>query len=243
MTDLVEETSQPGIIYQDDFLLVLNKPPFWIVNRSRTTRGKETIQDWLEKNFNFETVRKGDLRAGIAHRLDKDTSGILLVGKKIKALEKIQKQFLNHKVSKEYFALVHEVLPPEGRIKAPISRLPWDREKFGVGLGGKEALTKFTREAVYWQGSESYSLVRALPKTGRTHQIRVHFRYLGYPIVSDPNYVGRKRFRQDQSWCPRIFLHASTASFVHPGTEERVKFSTPLPKDLKLALKKLEKKA
>lgn len=241
MTILAKETLRPRIVYQDEFLLVIDKPPFWVVNRSKTTRGKETIQDWLEGNFDFETIKRGNFRAGIAHRLDKDTSGILLIAKTVEALEKVQKQFLIHQVEKEYLALVHEILPPEGEIRAPIGRLPWDREKFGVGLGGKEALTKFTRKATYRRESENYSLVRVFPKTGRTHQIRVHFRYLGYPIVADPAYVGRKRFRQDHSWCPRIFLHASTVSFVHPGGGERVKFEASLPEDLALALKQLEK--
>jgi len=241
MTILTKKSSWPGIVYQDEFLLVIDKPPSWIVNRSQTTRGKETVQDWLEENFDFETIKKGNLRAGIAHRLDKDTSGVLLIAKTAEALEKVQKQFLAHQVNKEYLALVHEILPLEGEIRGPIGRLPWDREKFGVGLGGKEALTKFVRKAVYRQGSESYSLVRVFPKTGRTHQIRVHFRYLGYPVVSDFNYVGRKRFRQDQSWCPRIFLHASTVSFIHPGVGERVKFRASLPYDLKLALGGLER--
>ncbi len=231
----------PKIVYQDSFLLVVNKPPLWVVNRSQTTRGKKTIQDWLEENFNFETIEEGNLRAGIVHRLDKNTSGVLLVGKTVESLDKLQSQFLNRQVEKEYLALVHEVLPLEGEIVVPINRLPWNRKKFGVGLKGKEAITKFVRKALYRQGAESYSLIRVFPQTGRTHQIRVHFRYLGYPVVSDPDYAGRKRFRQDQGWCPRIFLHASTISFIHPGKEKKVKYSAPLPKDLSFALENLEK--
>ncbi|MDD3679442.1 MAG: RluA family pseudouridine synthase [Candidatus Shapirobacteria bacterium] len=232
---------KPEVVYQDNYLLVLNKPPFWTVNRSRTTQNQTTIQDWLEKGFNYETLKKSGFRSGIAHRLDKNTSGVLLVGKTIKSLTRIQQQFYKRQVEKEYLALVYDVLPLEGEITVPISRLPWDREKFGVTLGGKEAKSRFVRVAVYQKGNQKYSLVRVFPRTGRTHQIRVHFRYLGYPIVADPDYVGRKRLRQDQSWCPRIFLHALAVSFVHPKKGDRVKFSASLPEDLELALERLEK--
>ena len=231
----------PKIVYQDDYLLVVNKPPFWIVNRSLTTKGKVTLQDWLEEGFNFETIRRKGFRAGIAHRLDKNTSGILLVAKTINGLNKIQKQFFDRQVKKEYLALVHGVLPLDGEVTAPIGRLAWDREKFGVSFGGKEAKSQFIREAVYRKGSDQYSLIRVFPKTGRTHQIRVHFRYLGYPIVADSDYVGRKRLRRDQYWCLRIFLHALTISFIHPNTNDKVEFVAPLPDDLSLALKKLKK--
>ncbi|MDD3531910.1 MAG: RluA family pseudouridine synthase [Candidatus Shapirobacteria bacterium] len=241
MTGLVKETSQPGIIYQDNFLLVLNKPPFWVVNRAQTTKGKITVEDWLENNFTFETIKKGNLRAGIAHRLDKDTSGVLLIGKTIKSLAKIQEQFFHRTVKKRYSALVHDIFPDDSQVMAPINRLPRDREKFGVVLGGKKAKTNFLRRAIYQRAGERFSLIWAFPKTGRTHQIRVHCQYLGHPIVADPNYVGRKRLRKDFLWCSRIFLHASAISFDHPETGEKISFQASLPKDLALALKKLEK--
>jgi 23S rRNA pseudouridine1911/1915/1917 synthase len=236
-----KEKIEPKIIYQDGSLLILNKPPFWIVNRAKTTKGKMTIQDWLEKNFDFETIEKGGLRAGIAHRLDKNTSGILLVGKTQKGLKAIQEQFFHRLVEKKYSALVWGVFPDDSQVMAPINRLPWDREKFGVVLGGKKAKTKFSRRAIYQREGEKYSLIWAFPKTGRTHQIRVHCRYLGHPVVSDPAYVGRKRLRKNLVWCPRIFLHASAITFNHPATKEKVKFQAPLPKDLALALKQIEK--
>lgn len=232
---------EPVIIYQDDFLLVLNKPPFWIVNRAQTTKGKITVEDWLENNFDFETIEKGGLRAGIAHRLDKDTSGILLIAKTIKSLAKVQEQFSRRLIKKQYLALVHDIFPDDSQVAAPINRLSWDREKFGVVLGGKKAKTSFSRCAIYQREGERFSLIWAFPKTGRTHQIRVHCQYLSHPIVADPDYVGRKRLRRDLTWCPRIFLHASAISFNHPDTEKKVKFQAPLPKDLALALKQLKK--
>ncbi len=231
----------PELIYQDEDLLALNKPPLWIVNRAKTTLKKVTIQDWLEKNFYFETIKKKNLRAGIVHRLDKDTSGILLVAKTEEVLIKLQEQFFNRQVEKKYLALVHDILPEEGEINAPVSRLPWDREKFGVTLGGKKSQTSFCRKGVYQKGGEKYSLVLVFPKTGRTHQIRVHFRYLGYPIVADQAYVGRKRFKKDQAWCSRIFLHAAALSFIHPRRKERMELEVPLPKDLSSALETMKK--
>jgi 23S rRNA pseudouridine1911/1915/1917 synthase len=235
--------SNPTIIYEDGYLLVLDKPPFWIVNRAQTTQGKETVQDWLEANFDFETVKLGNLRAGIAHRLDKNTSGLLLVGKTKASLAILQEQFFSRQVKKEYLALVHDIITQDGGINVPISRLARDRERFGVNPDGKAAQTDFIREAIYQRpkSGEKFSLIRAFPYTGRTHQIRVHLRYLGHPLVSDPDYVGRKRYRLDQEWCPRIFLHATSITLSHPNSQGKVSFLSPLPTDLLIALAKLER--
>ena len=103
--------SEPQIVYQDNFLLVLNKPPGWIVNRAQTTKGRQTIQDWIEENFQFSIFNFRELRSGIVHRLDKDTSGILLIAKTQKTFENLQAQFKKRQVKKEYRALVHGILP------------------------------------------------------------------------------------------------------------------------------------
>lgn len=241
MTALFKKNPYPEIIYQDDSLLVLNKPPFWVVNRAQTTKGKITIEDWLEENFDFETIKRGNLRAGIAHRLDKDTSGILLIGKTVSSLKKIQEQFFHRLVKKGYLALAHDIFPDDSQVMAPINRLSWNREKFGVVLGGKKAKTNFSRQEIFQREGERFSLIWAFPETGRTHQIRVHCRYLGHPIVADPDYVGRRRLKRDLLWCPRVFLHAAKISLTHPETEEKINFQIPLPEDLVLALKQLEK--
>jgi len=231
---------EPQIVYQDNFLLVLDKPPNWVVNRAQTTKNKQTIQDWVEGNFKFKISNLKLFRSGIVHRLDKDTSGILLIAKTKKAFENLQKQFKERKVKKEYRGLVHGILPLSNEITAPVGRLPWARKKFGVLPGGRAAETEFKRMGIFEKDGEKFSLVRVFPKTGRTHQIRVHFRYLGYPLVADSTYGGRKRARNDQKWCPRIFLHAQKIGFSHPQSGKWQEYEVELPKDLKNVLEILE---
>jgi len=234
---------EPEIIWQDKSFIVLNKPTGWVVNRCRTTRGKMTIEDWLQKadfgGKRFATLDAKGYRSGIVHRLDKGTSGILLVAKEKDVFENLQEQFYQRRVQKEYLALIHGIFPKSHRVLAPVGRLPWDREKFGVIPGGKQSQTKFILKAVYHRQKEEYSLVSAFPKTGRTHQIRVHLRYLKMPIVADKAYVGRKRHQQDCQWCPRIFLHAFKIVFFHPETGKKVNYQAGLPPDLKKALTNL----
>jgi len=238
-----KRNESPQILYEDEFLLVLNKPAGWVVNRSETVK-EETLQDWLEKNFQFSIFNFQNYRSGIVHRLDKDTSGVLVVAKTPEVFENLQRQFKERVVKKRYLVLVHgRVTPPEGVIRAPIARSPFDRKKFGIFLGGREAETKYKKisNLKSKNSKEEFSLLEVEPKTGRTHQIRVHLKYLGYPVVADEFYASRKTYRADKLWCPRQFLHASELSFVHPQTGERVKFSAPLPLDLKKALEYLER--
>ncbi len=233
---------QPVIIHQDEGLLVLDKPSGWIVNRCQTTRGKETIQDWLGKNYagQMKTIDQSGYRNGIVHRLDKGTSGILLVAKTPAVFEDLQRQFYQRRVEKEYLVLVHGRFPPKDQVKAAVGRLPWDREKFGVIPGGKKAQTTFIfKKGFIYQGND-YSLLTARPKTGRTHQIRVHLKYAGRPVVADPDYVGKNRLQRDLVWCPRIFLHASRIQFSHPLEQRRVEFFSPLPEELEKVLERLE---
>ena len=245
-----KKNDPPQILYEDEFLMVLNKPAGWVVNRAQTVKG-ETLQDWLEEKLKVKSQKsKVNLdflkRTGIVHRLDKDTSGILVVAKKPEAFENLQSQFKERKVSKHYLVLVHgKVQPPEGIIRAPIARNPFDRKKFGIFLGGREAETKYeTISNFKFQISNSkkeiFTLLEVEPKTGRTHQIRVHLKYLGHPVVSDEFYAGRKTHRADKAWCPRQFLHASRLVFIHPQNREKVEFFAPLPEDLKKALKYLK---
>ncbi len=248
----------PKILFEDDQLLVVSKPPGQTVNRAETTANEITLQDELEKYLGVEKSEEGigsragigrpdsvepsnfghgiGGRAGIVHRLDKETSGILVVAKTLSAFEHLQAQFKAREVDKTYLTLVHGETLREGKIQAPIARHPKFRVRFEVVEGGREASTEYQRAAVYKKGEESYSFVEVHPQTGRTHQIRVHFKHLGFPVVSDPLYLSPKRLKQDLLFCPRLFLHAASLSFTHPATGARMRFEDELPADLQKVL-------
>jgi len=264
------------IIFENEDLLVLDKPAGMIVNRSDTTRGETTLQDFVEKylkiqssksqipnklsppmrdpaeagqiqNDNYEEQSKLDFvsRAGIVHRLDKETSGIILVAKTLATFINLQSQFRERRVQKTYIALAHGKIEPEiGEINVSVGRLPWNRRRFGVLSGGRESATmyKVLRITYYVSGKERepLSLVELNPKTGRTHQIRVHLQYIKHPIFADPLYAGRKASRRDRKLLPRVFLHASKISFSHPRTNEILNFESPLPEDLNKFLNTLK---
>lgn len=232
------------IIYEDDVMYVIDKPSGMTVNRADTTRHVETLQDWLDRNFPLSPDAAPDSpeeesdfskRSGIVHRLDKETSGLILVAKTATAFLELQRQFKERKVHKTYLALVHgDVRPETGEINVPIGRQEWNRMRFGVVAGGKEASSQYrVVERRSLRGSkEVLSLVEVEPKTGRTHQIRVHMKYLGYPLFADFLYAGRKTQRDDRKYLARVFLHAARISFQHPESGERVEFSSSLPEEL-----------
>jgi len=255
----------PKVIFEDEDLLVLDKPAGMIVNRADTTKDLATVQDFVEKylkiripkhevrnksegsndrngfefrDLNFEFTN----RVGIVHRLDKETSGILLVAKTLKAFINLQAQFKERKVKKTYVALTHgKIEPAEGEINVPVGRLPWNRKRFGVIADGRESVTKYKtiNNFQLTMNHELLTLVELYPKTGRTHQIRIHLQYIHHPIFADSLYAGRKTGRQDRKLLPRIFLHASKISFFHPKTNELISFETPLPRDLNNFLESL----
>jgi len=229
------------IIFEDKALLLVNKPSGLIVNRSQTVK-QPTIQDWLEENFKFKIFDWPKYRSGLVHRLDKETSGLLLIAKTPQMFEKLQDQFKQRQVKKHYLALVHgRVFPEKGVIRAALSRNPFNREKFGVFLGGREAKTSYKIIRYYCNKQlGDYNLLEISPETGRTHQIRVHLKYWGYPVVGDSKYAGRKTARADRRWCPRQFLHASFLAFQHPQTGRQLDCFCPLPAILKRALETLQ---
>lgn len=238
---------KPEIIFEDDYFFVINKPAGWITDSSNTTTNQPVIQKWVSENFDYET-NNTEYRNGIVHRLDKETSGILLVAKTISALNELQRQFKERKVSKTYIALVHgKVEHPEGVVNEPVGRLPWRRDRFGVLPGGREAVTKYEVAANYTLNATAqlnpvnYTLLRLMPQTGRTHQIRIHMKHVGNPLVSDEFYAGRKTARHDRWWCPRLFLHSGNIAFTHPITKKDMVFNLDLPEDLQKALATLTK--
>lgn len=233
------------IIYEDEDLLVLDKPAGVIVNKAETTKGEFTVQDYLEEKFKTNHAyltadKQSDFykRAGFVHRIDKETSGILIVAKNPQSFENLQAQFKDRKVSKTYVALVHgHVDSAEGEISVPVGRLPWNRKRFGVLAGGKEATTQYK---VLEKFNKPFTLLELNPKTGRTHQIRVHLKYFNHPIFGDLLYAGRKTSRDDRKILDRFFLHAQKIFFYHPSTNDRVEFESPLPTELANVISILE---
>ncbi|MBM3205878.1 RluA family pseudouridine synthase [Candidatus Shapirobacteria bacterium] len=233
----------PQILFEDESLLVVDKPAGMVVNKAETTEGETTLQDWISKNFQFPLAQDETLRNGIVHRLDKETSGLLMVAKNKSVFEDLQRQFKERKVQKKYLALVHgQVMPRQGTIEASISRSPFDRKKFGIFLGGRQAKTQYEVKSQYCltKTGERFSLLTLFPQTGRTHQLRVHLKFINHPVVADEKYGGRKTARADRRWCPRQFLHAWGLSFVHPLSQERIDLSAKLPSDLQLAMMNLD---
>ncbi len=270
------------ILYEDKILLVVDKPAGVVVTRAESVKG-EIVQDWAENYLktyvgNFQTENSDFVRrGGVVHRLDKETSGCLIIAKNGTSFAKLQIAFKNRLVKKTYIALVHRGLFGRGEIKAPVARLPWNRERFGIVPGGKEAVTKYQGIKVFVLGKKDkdpksfsssqkqesiqinnpsklrmmikgnrrlspesiYTLLELQPESGRTHQLRVHLKYINHPIVGDYLYAGRKLQRQDRQWCPRVFLHAAKIEFPHPETGEFIKIESPLPEQLHQVLSQL----
>lgn len=235
------------IIYEDESLLIIDKPPSLVVNRSASAQDG-TLQGWVERKLGIssDTIRVGDgenedfyQRAGIVHRIDKDTSGILLIGKTPSVFLELQSQFSQRSVTKKYIALTFgHVAPCEGIIRIPVGRLPWKRNRFGVLASGRPAETAYKVVDYYTQGKNMFTLLEVTPHTGRTHQIRVHLQYLGHPVVADTLYAGRQKEKMS-ILCPRQFLHASYLKFVHPITRKEMEIHCPLPSDLQTVLSRL----
>jgi len=247
------------VLFEDDQLLVVDKSAGIVVTPADTIQ-TETISDILINEFKINLDR-----GGVVHRLDKDTSGVLVVAKTQEALEDLQRQFKERVVKKQYVTLVHGNFTSEQTVKGAIARNPGNREKFIVleDDDSKEAETRFVPEKLLVMSSsfmdeifigfskiqlrklrtmnyEQFTLVNCFPLTGRTHQIRVHLKHIGFPIVSDEKYGGRKTVRLDRRWCPRQFLHAFKLELNHPKTGKRLEFESPLPEDLRKALSKLQ---
>lgn len=216
----------------------MDKPVGWIVNDATTVKDQPVLQNWLAQNLDYPLSKSREYRSGIVHRLDKETSGVMLIAKTPEMFEYLQAQFKSRMVQKTYLALVHGVVSPwKGTIEATVGRLPWRRDRFGVLPGGREATTLYQVTGTFEQPEtkEKLSLVECYPKTGRTHQIRIHLKHLGHAIVGDPFYAGRKTARNDRKWCPRIFLHALKIEFTDPGGG-KLKFESKLPTDLQAVL-------
>lgn len=246
------------IIFENSHFLAVNKPAGMIVNRADTSKNFITLQDIVEERYKISETPSPEKqyvvdgynkfdefvsRSGIVHRLDKETSGIILVAKDVETFMKLQQQFKESIVKKKYVALVHGKLSTnEGEIDAPIARLPWNRKRFGIHPEGRTAKSNYKVLCIFRLPSkEEVTLVEVTPLTGRTHQIRVHFQHIGHSIFADELYAGRKTGRNDRKMLSRHFLHASTISFVDPETDSQITLESTLPDDLNHLLSQLEK--
>ena len=233
--DLPAQAIPLTVVYQDPDLVVIDKPPGLVVHPAPGHPAGTVVNALLNLCPDLAGIR-GSIRPGIVHRLDKDTSGLLVVAKNDRAHQSLSDQLKERTVQKEYLALgAGEPSPREGVIDAPIARDPHDRKRMGIVEGGRAARTRYAVAERFGRSS----LVRAYPETGRTHQIRVHFAAIGHPIAGDPIYAAGPTRRL----APRQFLHAARLSFAHPSTGEVLTFEAPLPPDLAGVLERLRREA
>ncbi|PIR42655.1 RluA family pseudouridine synthase [candidate division WWE3 bacterium CG_4_9_14_0_2_um_filter_35_11] len=234
------------VIFEDDDLVVLDKPTGLVINAAETQKDNVTLQDLIAisdllEDDDTEYSEFKD-RSGIVHRLDKDTSGIIIVAKNRVAFENLQDQFKSREVHKVYTTLVYGLIDDfkEGEsleIDAPIARNPKNRQRFAVVESGKPAVTKIKlMKIIKSKNDGDFSLLECYPRTGRTHQIRVHLTALGNAVVGDFLYSGRTRSKRDRHMFTRQFLHASKIEFKHPVSGEVLKLESKLPEDLTVML-------
>ncbi|MEH6940526.1 RluA family pseudouridine synthase [Bacillus sp. JJ722] len=230
--DIKAEEMNLDIYYEDEDVLVVNKPKGMVVHPAPGhTTG--TLVNGLMAHCKDLSGINGVLRPGIVHRIDKDTSGLLMVAKNDMAHESLVQQLVDKTVTRKYRALVHGVIQHDhGTIDAPIGRDKKDRQSQTVVSDGKQAVTHFTVINRY----NDFTFVECQLETGRTHQIRVHMKYIGYPLAGDPKYGPKKTLDLGGQ-----ALHAGVLGFVHPRTNEYLEFSAPLPTYFKDLLEKLSK--
>jgi 23S rRNA pseudouridine1911/1915/1917 synthase len=220
-----------NILFEDASLLVVDKPAGMVVHPA-AGHAKGTLVNAVLGHSPGMIVGNAE-RPGIVHRLDRDTSGLIVIAKTNEALKSLQRQFSKRSVNKVYLALVHgKVKVPEGRIEGPLARDPHDRKRFAVyaSARAREAVTIFRLA----ERLEKFTLLTVEPLTGRTHQIRVHLAFIQHPVVGDRVY-GRKG--ENDLGLTRQFLHAWKLEFVHPASGDVVRFTAPLPNELGEALR------
>ena len=240
----VPENIPIEIVYEDDALVVVNKPAGLVVHPA-AGMPSGTLANALAYHFQHLPGGGTGVRPGLVHRLDRDTSGLLVVAKTDSALENLSDQFRDRTVYKSYVALVHGRLAANsGKIDQPLARDLSNRTRMAVVRGGRNALTLYRVR----RGFDRFTLLDVELKTGRTHQIRVHLAWLKHPVVGDEIYgAGRDNTIQDARLRARVrslnrqFLHAEKLGFTHPKTGEFVKFESPLPEALAELLASLDK--
>lgn len=229
--EILAEDLNLEIIYEDEDVLVVNKPKGMVVHPA-PGHATGTLVNGLMHHCTDLSGINGVMRPGIVHRIDKDTSGLLMVAKNDMAHESLVQQLVDKTVTRRYTALVHGHIPHDkGTIDAPIGRDQKNRQKQAIVDNGKHAVTHFQ---VTGRFGVDYTVIECRLETGRTHQIRVHMNYIGYPLVGDPKYGPKKTMDIGGQ-----ALHAGVLGFVHPRTNEYLEFSTPIPADFEALLARL----
>ncbi|MDL1993754.1 RluA family pseudouridine synthase [Staphylococcus saprophyticus] len=230
--DIQPENLNLDIYYEDDDVAIVYKPKGMVVHPSAGHYTGTLVNGLMYQMKNLSGIN-GEIRPGIVHRIDKDTSGLLMVAKNDVAHRSLVDQLVNKTVTRKYVALVHGNIPHDyGTVDAPIGRNKNDRQSMDVVDDGKEAVTHFN----VLEHFNKYTLIECQLETGRTHQIRVHMKYIGYPLVGDPKYGPKKTLDIGGQ-----ALHAGIIGFEHPVTREYIEKSTALPEDFEQLLSELRR--
>ncbi|MBQ9519905.1 MAG: RluA family pseudouridine synthase [Acholeplasmatales bacterium] len=228
--DLKAQDLNLNIVYEDSYVAVINKPKGMVVHPGAGVNENTLVNGLLYELDDLSTIN-GVYRPGIVHRIDKDTSGLLMIAKNDIASKSLTEQLKEHKCNRIYHALVHGVIMEDrGRINAPIARSKDDRKKMAVDKNGKKAITNFR----VLKRFKDYTYIECKLETGRTHQIRVHLAYINHPLVGDPTYGRRKTEEGGQ------FLHAKTIGFFHPESGKWMEFDSEIPEYFMEFMKNLE---
>lgn len=220
------------IVYEDKHLIVVNKPQGMVVHPAAGNYTGTLVNALLYHTGNSLSAINGVVRPGIVHRIDKDTSGLLVVAKNNDAHLFLSEQIKERKANRRYVALLNGIVKEDGTVNKPIARHPNDRKKMAIVSGGREAVTHYHVLENYRSG---YTLAECVLETGRTHQIRVHMASIGHSVVGDKVYgIKKEKFKLEGQ-----LLHARTLGFIHPQTGEYMEFSAPIPNYFEDVLKKL----
>lgn len=252
ITDIIPEDIPLNIVYEDDALLIVNKEPGMVVHPAYQNWSGTLVNALAWHINNLPTMPNNDGRPGLVHRIDKDTSGLLVIAKSEKAMTSLAKQFFDHSIERTYYALVWgEPAEDRGTIDVNLGRSLKDRRitaPFPEGDFGRHAVTHYQ----VLKRLRYVSLIKCNLETGRTHQIRAHMKHIGHPIFNDTTYGGDRilkgttftKYKQFIDNCfkiiPRQALHAKSLGFIHPDTEKMVQFDSQIPEDFRLVLEKME---
>lgn len=232
--DVLPENIPLDIIYEDDDLLVVNKAQGMVVHPAPGNFSKTLVNALMYHCGDNLSAINGTIRPGIVHRIDKDTSGLLVVAKNNNAHNSLSEQIKDKKAVRKYYALLNGNIRENGTVNKPIARHPKDRKKMAIVMGGREAVTHYNVLKNYGK----YTLTECILETGRTHQIRVHMASLGHSVVGDKTYgIKKEEFKLEGQ-----LLHAKTIGFNHPRTGEYMEFSSEIPEYFQSVLNKLNKK-